>query len=145
MSTKDVQEQLAKNMKEWMKIETKSVTSTAKVLEKTDNPVVRTVMEIIQTDSSRHYQVQKLIAASVTSATTTLTPDELGDIWDLIEQHIELEKKTVELAEEALAALKGKKMVVAEYLLHYLLEDELKHNHLLEQMETIKKGMYPYG
>jgi len=145
MSTKEVQEQLAKNMKEWMKIETKSVTSTAKVLEKTDNPVVRAVMEIIQTDSSRHYQIQKLIADSVTSATMTLTPDELADVWDLIEDHIKLEKKTVELAEEALAALKGKKMVVAEYLLHYLLEDETKHNHLLEQMETIKKGMYPYG
>ena len=63
----------------------------------------------------------------------------------MIEHHILLEKKTVELAEEALQALKGKKMVVQEYLLHYLLEDENKHNHILEQLEVIKKGMYPYG
>jgi hypothetical protein len=36
-------------------------------------------------------------------------------------------------------------MVVQEYLLHYLMEDEEKHNSILKQLETIKKGMYPYG
>ncbi|UCC44106.1 MAG: hypothetical protein JSU65_13500, partial [Candidatus Zixiibacteriota bacterium] len=77
--------------------------------------------------------------------TVTLTPDELEAVWDLIEHHIELEKKTVELANEALGALKGKKMVVQEYLLNYLLTDEEKHNKVLESLETIKKGMYPYG
>jgi hypothetical protein len=51
----------------------------------------------------------------------------------------------VGLAEEALAALKGKKMVVQEYLLRYLLEDENKHNHILDLLAVIKKGMYPYG
>ncbi|MBW1873760.1 MAG: hypothetical protein JRJ19_16985, partial [Deltaproteobacteria bacterium] len=61
------------------------------------------------------------------------------------EKHIELEKKTVQFANEALAALKGKKMVVQEYLLDYLLIDEEKHNKVLKSLETIKKGMYPYG
>ena len=53
--------------------------------------------------------------------------------------------KTVELAKEALEALKGKKLVVQEYLLNYLLTDENKHNELLDQLNTIKRGMYPYG
>jgi len=52
---------------------------------------------------------------------------------------------TVKMAEDALIALKGKKMVVQEYLIHYLLEDENKHNKILADLETIKKGMYPYG
>ena len=56
-----------------------------------------------------------------------------------------MEKKTVELAEEALAALKGKKVIVQEYLLKYLLEDENKHNHILESLGAIKDGMYPYA
>ena len=43
------------------------------------------------------------------------------------------------------SALKGKKMVVQEYLLRYLLEDENKHNHMLDLLAIIKKGMYPYG
>ena len=145
MSTKEIQEQLAHQMGNWMKIENASVSSTSHVLEKTDNPVIRTVMEIIQADSQRHYKVQELIKASVDSNAITMTPDDLSDVWDLIEKHIAIEKKVVQLAHESLEAIKGKKMVVQEYLLRYLLEDEEKHNSLLEQLETIKKGMYPYG
>ncbi|MBD3257038.1 hypothetical protein GF377_01300 [candidate division GN15 bacterium] len=145
MSTKEVQQAIVDNMKRWQKIENASVASTGKLMEKTDNPVIRIVMEIIQRDSQMHYRVQEMIADSLESKTMNLNPDELAEIWTMVEQHIELEKKTVQLAEEALAALKGKKMVVQEYLLHYLLEDEEKHNHVLESLEVIKKGMYPYG
>lgn len=145
MSTKEAQKEIIQNMRKWQKIENASVASTGKVIEKTDNPIVRLVMEIIQRDSQMHYRVQDLIADSLESKTISLSPDELGDVWELIDHHIELEKQTVNMAHEALAALEGKKMVVQEYLLHYLLEDENKHNHILEQLETIKKGMYPYG
>ena len=119
--------------------------STGNVIEKTENPIVRIVMEIIQRDSQMHYRVQELIADSLTSKTISLTPEELEKVWDLIEKHIQLERHTVGLAEEALAALKGKNMVVQEYLLRYLLEDENKHNHILDSLEGIKKDMYPYG
>ena len=145
MSTKEIQGKIVDNMKRWQKIENASVASTGKVIEKTENAVVRMVMEIIQRDSQMHYRIQELIADSLESKTVTLTPDELAAVWDLIEKHIELEKKTVELANEALSALKGRKMVVQEYLLDYLLIDEEKHNKVLESLETIKKGMYPYG
>ena len=145
MSTKEIQEKIVDTMKRWQKIENASVASTGKVIEKTENPVVRMVMEIIQRDSQMHYRIQELIADSLESKTITLTPDELASVWDLIEKHIQLEKKTVELANEALTALKGKKMVVQEYLLDYLLIDEEKHNKVLDSFETIKKGMYPYG
>ncbi len=145
MSTKEVQEAIVSNMKRWQKIENASVASTGKIIEKTDNPVVRLIMEIIQRDSQMHYRVQELISDSLTTKTLAINPDELNDIWDMVEQHINLEKKTVELAEEAIAALKGTKMVVQEYLLDYLLIDEEKHNKILETLGTIKKGMYPYG
>ena len=145
MSTKEVQEKIVDNMKRWQKIENASVASTGKVIEKTENPVVRMIMEIIQRDSQMHYRIQEMIADSLESKTITLSPDELSSVWDLIEKHIQLEEKTVELANEALSALKGKKMVVQEYLLDYLLIDEEKHNKVLASLETIKNGMYPYG
>ena len=145
MSTKEIQEKLVDNMRRWQQIENASVASTGKVMEKTKNPIVSVVMEIIQRDSQMHHQVQEMIATSLTTKTVTLTPEELAEIWDMVETHIELEKKTVELAEEALAALKGKKMIVQEYLLKYLLEDENKHNHILESLGAIKDGMYPYA
>jgi hypothetical protein len=145
MSTKAIQEKMIDNMRRWQKIENASVSSTGHVMEKTKNPVVRLVMEIIQRDSQMHYHVQELIAESLESKTISLTPEELRDVWSMIEDHIKLEEKSVELANEAIKALKGRKMVVQEYLLDYLLTDEQKHNKILETLGTIKKGMYPYG
>ncbi len=145
MSTKEAQQKIVDNMQRWMKIENASVASTGKVIEKTNNPIVRLIMEIIQRDSQLHYRVQELIADSLTTKTITLTPDEVGEVWDLVEKHINLEKKTVELAHEALEAIKGKRMMVQEYLLHYLLVDEEKHNDVLDKMRLIKEKMYPYG
>ncbi len=145
MSTKELQEQIVSNMRRWQKIENASVASTGQIIEKTNNPVVRMVMEIIQRDSQFHYRVQEFIADSLESKAVAINPEEIGEVWDMIEKHIQLEKKTVELAEEALAALKGRKMLVQEYLLNYLLHDEEKHNRVLEEMEKIKAGMYPYA
>jgi len=145
MTTKEVQEQIISNMKNWQKIENASIASTGNIMERTQNPIVRIIMEIIQRDSQMHYRVQELIADSLETKTIALTPEEVSDVWGMIEKHIELEKKTVEYAEEALSALKGKKMVVQEYLLNYLLEDENKHNHILDALGIIKKGLYPYG
>ena len=145
MSTKEVQSKLIATMRHWQKVENAAVSSTGKVIEKTDNPVVRLIMEIIQRDSQMHYRIQEFIVDSLERKAISLVPQELGDVWDMIEKHIELEKKTVELANEAKAELKGKGMVVQEYLIDYLLTDEEKHNQVLENLSTIKKGMYPYG
>ena len=114
-------------------------------MERTKNPVVRLLMEIIQRDSQMHYHVQEFIADSLESKTLSLTPDELQEVWNLMEEHIQLEEKSVELANEAIQALRGRKMVVQEYLLDYLRMDEQKHDKILETLGTIKKGMYPYG
>jgi hypothetical protein len=145
MSTKELQEQIIDNMRQWQKIENASVASTGNVIDATDNPIIRLVMEIIQRDSQFHYRVQEMIADSLESKTVALSTDDLANVWDMIEKHIKLEQKTVELAQKSLEALKGKKMLVQEYLLNYLLEDENKHNKVLEHLEKIKAGMYPYA
>ena len=145
MSTKELQQKIAETMKKWQKIENASVSSTGQIIEKTDNPVVRQIMEIIQLDSQVHHRIQQLIIDSFERQSFSLSPEELADVWGSIEKHIELEKQTVKFAGEAIESLKGKKMVVQEYLLNYLLTDEQKHNTVLEDLEKIKKGMYPYG
>jgi hypothetical protein len=145
MSTKKIQEKIVDNMRRWQKIENASVVSTGKVMERTKNPLVRLVMEIIQRDSQMHYHVQEFIVESLESKAISLTPEELKDVWTMIEEHIKLEETSVELAEEALQALRGRKLVAQEYLLDYLRLDEQKHDKILENLSTIKKGMYPYG
>ena len=144
-SKKVIQERLVATMEAWQKVEDASVASTGRVIEKTENPIVRLVMEIIQRDSQMHHRVQGLIINTL-QKTVSLTPEEVGDVWGMIEKHIKLEKKTMELAEDALESIEGAKgMLVQSYLLEYLLDDERKHNHMLERLRSIQKGMYPYG
>jgi hypothetical protein len=146
MSLKEAQEKIVENMNQWRKIENASVSSTGKIIEKSQNPIVRLVMEIIQRDSLMHYRVQELIADSLTSKTLSLTPEELADVWGMIEDHVRLEKKTIELAQDSLESIgKAKGMLVQAYLLQYLLKDEEKHEEILANLEKIKGGMYPYA
>ena len=145
MKTKEIQENLVATMRSWQHIEDASVTSTGKIMEKTDNELIRIVMEIIQNDSKMHYRVQGMIAASVDKKAVTLTPDELGEVWAGIRKHIKMEKDMVSHVEEMLGQIKGRKMLIQEYLLNYLKVDEQKHDYLLSAFEEIKKGMYPYG
>lgn len=138
-------EEISANMKQWQKIENGSVASTAKIIEKTENPLIRLVMEIIQRDSQIHYRIQELIIDSLEKKAITIDPDELNEVWSMVEKHIDLEKKTVEMAEKSLEAIKDTKMVAQQYLIGYLLKDEQKHNEMLEELNTVKSGMYPYG
>lgn len=143
MKTKELQQRLVSDMRKWQRIEDASVSSTGQIIEKTENPLLRLIMEIIQRDSQMHYHVQEFIADSIEHKAVSLTSDELAKVWDMIERHIDLEKKTVEIAEQTIASLKGQQgMIVQEYLLNYLLEDERKHNDLLRHLDNIKKGIY---
>jgi hypothetical protein len=146
MKTKEAQEAIVNNMIKWQKIENASVASTGRIIEQTENPIVRLVMEIIQRDSQMHHRVQELIRDSLTTKAVSLTPDEVGQVWGSIEKHIAIERETIELARGSLGAIEGKKgMLVQAYLLEYLLRDEEKHNAILDKLNDIKKGMYPYG
>ena len=146
MSMKEAQELIVKNMRKWQKIENAGVASTGKIIEQTENPIVRLVMEIIQRDSQMHYRVQEMIADSLESKALALSTDELGTIWEMIEDHIKLEKSTIDLAKSSLEAIKKSKgMLVQAYLLEYLLKDEQKHDEILANLEKIKGGMYPYA
>lgn len=142
--TKETEEQLIADMKAWQKVENAAIASTGAILEQTDNPVVRLVMEVIQRDCLTHHRTQQLIIDS-TTGTITLTPEELGTIWKLIEKHIELEKKTIELGQKAMNTIQDSHMVVQKYLLEYLLEDEAKHSNLLYRLDAIKQKMGSYG
>jgi hypothetical protein len=145
MKTKELQEQIIKNMKTWQKVEDASVANTGRVMEKTENPIIRIVMEIIQNDSRMHHRVQQFIADSFEKSALSLSIDDLSAVFDMIEMHLQIEKRMIGLVEESLKGLQGKKMLVQEYLLNYLLEDEQKHDRLLDNLDKIKGGIYPYA
>ena len=136
------EEKLVKAMRKWQAVEDESIRMTKTIQAKTDNPLVRLVMEIIAHDSAMHRRVQQFVIDSVETSPIQLAPEDLEKIWDHIAQHIAEEKKTLELADEARLSTR---FFVQRYLLNYLLEDERKHDLLLERLEEIKNRMYPYA
>lgn len=139
---KELNEKLVSTLKKWQKVEDASVQSTTEIIAKTKNPIVKQIMEIIKQDSAMHKKVQQLIIDSFEKEAIQLQPEELSDVWSLVENHIELEKETIRLAEES---RKNSNSFIVRYLLGYLMTDEQKHNDILAQMEDVKRGMYPYA
>jgi len=135
-------EELKTTLKRWQEIEVASVAQTTAMIERTRNPLIKLVMEIIRQDSVMHKRVQQVILDSLEEQAFTLTPEELADIWDMIEKHAELEKETIALAEKA---RRNCRLFVQRHLLTYLIEDEQKHDRLMAQLEDFKRGIYPYA
>jgi hypothetical protein len=134
--------ELVSVLRKWQEIEDGSVASTTQITTKTKNPFIRLVMEIIRQDSIMHKKVQQFMIDSLEKEAVSLTPEELGEIWDSVERHAEMEKETIELAEQL---RKNCRLFVQRHLLTYLIEDERLHDRLLGQLEDFKRNIYPYA
>lgn len=145
VSTKELQTNLVAELKNWQKTEGVAVNQMEKLGKATDHELIKMVADVIHADSLRHAKVQQMVIDSIEKGAHPLTPDDLAKVWDMIEEHIKTEQHMVANVRKALDSMKGRKMVVQQYLLEYLLFDEEKHDLLLEKLEGIKKGMYPYG
>jgi len=135
-------ERLVSALVRWQAIEREAIDRTAALMEKTDNLLVRQILEIIRNDSVQHHRVQQFIIDSLTKTPVHLKPEDLGAIWDEIEKHDQAEREVIEL---------GKKLrddctlFVQRTLLDYLIYDEEKHDKLLGALEQFKKNLYPYA
>ncbi len=141
-STKANQARLAEILREWQHIENASVVQTAQIMDRTRNPFLRLVMEIIQGDSAMHHRVEQFVIDVLEREAATLTVEDLAEVWDAIEAHVAAERRTGELVLEAQRALAGTKNPIPQYLISYLGHDERKHDRLLEDLALIKRGMY---
>ncbi|MGA3173921.1 MAG: hypothetical protein ABSE25_05765, partial [Syntrophorhabdales bacterium] len=94
-------------------------------------------------DTGMHHAVQEWIARSIAGDAAALSYDDMDRVWNQVEQHMEAERQMMTMVKEMLAAVKGKRMVMQEYLLNFLLEDETKHANLLSRLEQIKMGLLP--
>ena len=112
----------------WQALERQAMNDTAEIMEQTSSPLIRMVMEIIRHDSLMHHRVQQFLIDS----------EDIGEIWEKIEAHDKMEKKTIELATQ----LKEKSWdPIHTTLLDYLLRDESKHDTILEQLNAMKADL----
>jgi hypothetical protein len=142
MTTKAKQEELVEILRRWQHVENRSVAASAAIIDKTRNPVIRLVMEIIQRDSAMHHRVQQFIIDSLEREAIHLTVEDLAQVWGAVEAHIEAERETAALIAAAEKSLAGTRNVVQQFLLAYLAQDEGTHDRLLEALSLIKQGMY---
>ena len=131
-------EEMVKVLRRWQGLERQTISDTAEIIEQTENPLIRMIMEIIRHDSLMHHRVQQFLIESLTTKDVPVAREDVAEIWEKIEAHDEMERRTIELAKE----LKEKAWSpIHKQLLGYLLTDEAKHDSLLTQLNELKKGM----
>jgi rubrerythrin len=129
-------------LRQWQGIERDAIETTAQIMEKTDNLLIRQIMEIIRNDSVQHHRVQQFLIDSMTKTPLKVSPEDLAEVWGQIEAHDELERQTIELA----SRLKDESTdPIANILLDYLLRDEQKHDTILGELEKFKLHMSKMG
>ena len=131
-------DKLVGTLRKWQGIERKAIDSCAAIMEKTDNPLIRQMMEIIRNDSVQHHRVQQFMIDMITRTPVKLSREDLAEVWGQIEAHDELERQTIELAKELLEETTEP---IHKILLNYLLTDEEKHDGILGELEKLKTHM----
>jgi hypothetical protein len=122
-------------LREWQGLEREAIETTAEIMEQTDNLLIRQIMEIIRNDSVQHHRVQQFIIDVMTREAVTLSRSDMAEVWTKLEEHDELERRTIEMAKD----LKEKCTdPVAKLLLDYLIRDEQKHDTLLTELDALK-------
>jgi hypothetical protein len=125
-------------LREWQGLERTAIETTAEIMEQTDNLLIRQIMEIIRNDSVQHHRVQQFIIDLMTREAVRMSPGDMGEVWEKLEEHDELERQTIEMAKK----LKDKTTdPVAALLLDYLIRDEQKHDTLLMELDALKRHL----
>ncbi|MBE0429667.1 MAG: hypothetical protein IBX61_07315 [Thermoleophilia bacterium] len=143
MATENVVERTAEfeaGIQKWQEIEDRTIALCEEIINSTDNPVVKTMVGVISADSAKHKQILSLITQAL-EGTVSLAPEELGRISALLDQHMELEKESIDLG---IREYENSRHFVIRHLLSYLLQDEQKHMKILNQLNDFKRQLYPY-
>jgi hypothetical protein len=145
MTLKGVEEKLVSVLKKWRKIEEDAIASTGEIATETKGPLPKVIFEIILRDAQNHSRVQEFLIQGHEKEGFRLTVEELEDLSKVISRHVLVEKRMIEAAKESLDLIAGKNLVLQEYFLKYLQEDEKKHMDMMKGLENLKRHIHPYG
>jgi hypothetical protein len=137
MADESFRRKLISTFKRWQEVENEAVDSTAEIISHTRNPLVLLVMDIIQSDSQRHHWVLDMMVETLETGSLYLTHEELGEISDLMSRHARLEQHMASAVKESFDQVQKEGLVLLEYLLRYLTDDENKHLSMLERLTKL--------
>ncbi len=128
-------------LKKWRGIERSTINMTDKTMMKIDNPLILALMDTIKRDSEKHKEILGLIIDGL-EGTTVITHEDMGALTHFIEKHAEIEKNSVEIAEQALSKVRT---ALPKFLLTYLLTDEKKHDMIMDGLAELKAKIMTPG
>ena len=132
---KRIREKVLALLDEWLQAEDDTVAMTARVGKATKNEAIHLYMDIIRTDSLKHKKIQQFLKTTMTERAVALSFDEIATIAALVNDHLALEQKTVDLGHEILPKITHP---VEKQLFDYLLSDEELHVQLLQSLALFK-------
>ena len=128
-------------IRNWQALEDKTIASAEEVIAKTDNPLVKMAMETIKHDSEKHKVMQQLIIDNLTKEAVHLSPDELVQLAEPLNRHMEMEANSIALANEA---LEKSELFLTRFILSYLITDETKHHDMMSNfLDELKTASIP--
>jgi hypothetical protein len=133
-------EELANIVREWIELEDRTIASAEDLIRRANNPFVQMRMEMVKHDSGKHKVMLQWILDNLTREATHLTPDEVAPLSALLHKHLEVEARSIVLAN---SALKKSRFPIVNYILSALLEDETRHHaQILLLDDQVKKAVY---
>ena len=135
-------EELAKMLKEWQDLEAETIKLADDAEKKSDNSFVRVIMEMIKRDSEKHKVMQQFAIDHLTKEAFHLTPQELIPLGEVLEKHVQAEAKSMGVAN---AAVTKSKDYFTNFIVSYLMADEIKHHEMLTKLDQIKGYVHPAG
>jgi rubrerythrin len=110
------------------------------------HPVLRTLLMGIAEDSAKHAIMYEAVLEIARGKIGILSPEELNAFRSEVSHHIEVEKRMIEVVEEALSALDDPR---AKLILDAIRNDEIRHHALLltlkdvvAERDTIEEGEF---
>ncbi len=128
-------EEFLELIKEWKALEDETIKSAGELMSNINNPFVKMTMEMIKHDSEKHKVMQQMIIDNITKEAVHISPDELVLLSDMLNRHMEMEAKSISLANEA---FKNSELFITRYILSYLIADETKHHSLINKLNELK-------
>jgi hypothetical protein len=131
-------QQIITQLREMQEIERSNLVHATQVMERSDNPLVRQLMDISAADALQRHKVCQFIIDSLTTS-VELTPEELELVWQEIESYHSRDRNTIQMAKELRDSVR---FFVQNSMLEYLVLDAEKEDKLLDRLEDFKKLVF---
>lgn len=131
-------EEIISRLRELQEIERSNLEQATRVMEQSENELVRMLMDISASGALQRHKVAQFIIDSL-KISVELTPDELELVWREIESYHRRDRSTIAIASELRDSVR---FFVQNSMLEYLVLDAEKEDKLLMALEDFKKRAF---